>query len=124
MDTTISNTSQLSHRPPFGGRSMFFLVLVSLLAGAFEVFLFLAVRRVPMPVHVPVSAYLLCFFHILPWLAGVSSWVTVRRSRIKGVISPTAADLCYGVIVALLSATYVVLGFMELTFILPWAMSR
>jgi len=127
MIDAMSSTTQLSQqqRGYFGGRSQgIFLALVSLLAGAFEVFLLLIVRRVSLSIHVPAPAYLLPLFHLLPWLAGLSCWSSVRRSRIKGAISPTAADLCYSMIIALLAATYVALGFMELTFVLLWATNR
>jgi hypothetical protein len=125
MEATSSSTTQLGQqRSYFGGRPqrLFFLGLVSLLARAFEVFLLLTVKRVPLSTHVPATAYLLPFFHLLPWLAGLSCWGVVKRSRVKDAISLTAADLCYGMIIALLSATYVVLGLVELT-LMPWVKS-
>lgn len=119
--TSYSTIGVSQPRDYFGGRARsLLLAFVSLLAGTFEIFLLLTVSRVPLSIHFPIVAYLLPLFHMLPWLAGLSCWHAVRRARIKGSVSPLAADLCYGVIGALLSATYVVLGCMELALVLPW----
>jgi hypothetical protein len=99
-------------------RRLLLLGLISLLVLTFEVFLLLTIGRVR-SLRLPMAAYLLPVFHLLPWLAGLSCWARVRRSGTKGEISPSAADLCYRVIIALLSATYVVLGLFELSLALP-----
>lgn len=99
-------------------RRLLHLGLISLLALTFEVFLLLSIGRLR-SLGLPMAAYSLPFFHLLPWLAGLSCWARVRRSGIMGEISPSAADLCYRIIVALLSATYVVLGLFELALALP-----
>jgi hypothetical protein len=100
---------------------MVFLVLVSILAGTFELFLLLTVRSSVLP---PIAAYLMPPFHLLPWLAGLTSWGKVRHALLHGAISAWAAELCYGVILAILSAAYVVLGFFEVASVLRWVPNR
>jgi len=120
---TTKDVAALPSQQPDSGarlRRLLYLVLVSLLAGVFEVFLILTLKRVPLGSRFPMAADLLSFFHLLPLLAGLSCWANVRRAEVNGRINQLAAHLCYGVIAAILSATYVVLACMELAFVLPW----
>jgi hypothetical protein len=98
------------------------LVLISLVAGSFELFLLLIVTHLPptFPFPVPMMSYWLPLVHLLPLFAGLTYWRKVRHALVKGEISATAAELSYSVIIALLLVTYVVLANFEIA-LLPWA---
>jgi hypothetical protein len=101
---------------------MVLLVLISLLAGIFELFLLLIVTHLPPRFRgLPMLFCWLPLFHALPWFTGLACWSKVRRALVKGEVSTSGADLFHSVIIALLSVTYVVLGSFELALLLPWA---
>jgi hypothetical protein len=99
---------------------MVLFVLVSLVAGSFELFLLLIVTHLPPAFRgLPMLFYWLPLFHALPWLAGLACWGKVRHALVKGEVSTSAAELSYSVIIALLSVTYVVLASFEVALV-PW----
>ena len=53
--------------------------------------------------------YILPIYQVLPWLAGLQCWRKVRRAQTAELINANGASLCYSIILALLSVTYVVL---------------
>ena len=70
-----------------------------------------------------IERYALPIYQIIPWLAGLSCLRATRKSLSSGRINEGAADFCSGVIVALLSASYVALAAFEITFALAWKAS-
>jgi len=120
-------TDSVSGGTTFGGQRSYLgqpmrgvlIALVSALAGTFELFLLRTVRSAPALLPWTILNYLLPIFHALPWLAGLSCWTRVGRALNRGVITPSGADLCYGVIIALLSTAYGVMGYLELLLMLP-----
>lgn len=96
------------------------LVLISFLVWTLEVFLLIMFRSVRAPMRVPISFWPLPLVHLLPWVAGMQWLRRVNRAVRRGIVNSNAANLCYSIILALLSVTYVGLCSFELAFGLAW----
>jgi hypothetical protein len=117
-DVSSSTTHLRGEHSPLGSPAqvrVFLFVLVSVLAGTFELVLLLTLRSAHLSPRQAILFYFLPLLHLLPWFAGLTCWSKVRHALVKGAISTTAADLCYSVIIALLSTSYVVLCSFELS---------
>lgn len=96
------------------------LVLISLLAWVLEVLLLAMMWSARTSPGVPASFYLLPIVHLLPWLAALQCLQKVRHAVRNGPLDAAGADICYSVIIALLSTAYVALSACEIAFGLAW----
>jgi hypothetical protein len=99
---------------------MILLILISILAWALAVLLFLALRPARLSYPFTVLAYAFPVFHLMPWAAGMLSLRKIRGQSRAKAIEPAAAALARSIVTGLLSATYVVLCYGELMTILTY----
>jgi hypothetical protein len=100
-----------------------FVILVSVLVWTLEVFLIVSLRASQPPHQLSVWFYSLPVFHLLPWAVGLQALGKIKNALGKGTIPTSGAHLAYGVVLSLLTATYVALGSAETMGMLAYRLS-
>ncbi len=96
------------------------VILVSVLAWTLEGFLIVSLSVSRPPHQLSIWFYSLPAFHLLPWAVGLQALRKIKNALGKGTIPTSGAHLAYGVVLSLLTATYVVLGSAETMGILAY----